>query len=351
MEQQASGKGFFHIFGSGKPQQLKKILIIRFSSIGDIVLTSPVIRCLYEQVPDVEIHFLSKERFNPILKANPYIHKIHLLKDNLGELIAGLKKEKFDFVVDLHKNLRSARVKMGLGRPSASFSKLNYEKWLLVNFKIDKLPEKHVVDRYFDAVARLGVRNDDQGLDYFVPEQDQVSRSELPPPFRQDYIAMAIGGMHLTKMLPVEQQIKLCQMISKPIVLLGGQDDKEKAQRIAAANESKIFNGCGLFNINQSADILRQASKVITHDTGLMHIAAAFNKEIYSIWGNTVPEFGMYPYLPKGIGKSVIMQVKDLSCRPCSKIGYNKCPKQHFKCMMDIDLEKLAGVINAPNRS
>jgi ADP-heptose:LPS heptosyltransferase len=120
----------------------------------------------------------------------------------------------------------------------------------------------------------------------------------------------------------------------------------EKARLIASSDKSNIFNGCGRFNINQSADILRQASKVITHDTGLMHIAAAFNKEIYSIWGNTVPEFGMYPYLTEGKGKSVTIQVKGLSCRPCSKIGYNKCPKKHFRCMLDIDLEKLAEMIN-----
>jgi ADP-heptose:LPS heptosyltransferase len=301
---------------------------------------------LHEQLTGAEIHYLTKERFYPILKASPYIHSVHLLNDNLRELIISLKKENFDFIVDLHKNLRSARVKMALGRPSGSFDKLNYQKWLLVNFKVNKLPDKHIVDRYFEAVARLGVKNDDQGLDYFVPEDDQVSRSDWPAAFSQDFVAMAIGGMHNTKMLPVEQQIKLCRMIRKPLVLLGGQDDMEKARLIASSDKSNIFNGCGRFNINQSADILRQASKVITHDTGLMHIAAAFNKEIYSIWGNTVPEFGMYPYLTEGKGKSVTIQVKGLSCRPCSKIGYNKCPKKHFRCMLDIDLEKLAEMIN-----
>ncbi len=258
-----------------------------------------------------------------------------------------LNKLDFNFVVDLHKNLRSVRVKMNLRRPSGTFNKLNFEKWLIVNLKINKLPDRHIVDRYFEAVKELGVNNDQKGLDYFIPDEDRLSTDDLPVNHREGFVAWVIGGMHNTKMLPEDRIIELCKMIRKPIVLLGGPEDHNKAEHIMEQCQDKVYNTCGLYNINQSASIISLASKVLTNDTGLMHIAAAFKKEIFSFWGSTIPGFGMYPYLPAGEGRSHIMEVEGLKCRPCSKIGYAKCPKKHFRCMMDYDLEQLALKINA----
>ena len=325
---------------------MKKILIIRFSSIGDIVLTTPVIRCLKQQIPGVEIHYLCKERFFPILKTNPYIDHIHTYKDDLGSVLKKLKSLEFDFVVDLHKNLRSSRVKLALKKPSGTFNKLNYKKWLSVNIKINDLPDEHIVDRYFEAVSRLNIINDNKGLDYFIPEDERLSTDDLPADYGHGFIAFAIGGMHYTKMFPEERIIELCRQINKPIILLGGPEDKEKGERIINQCDGVIYNACGKYSINQSASVIKMATKVLTNDTGLMHIAAAFKKEIHSFWGSTIPQFGMYPYLPEGEGRSVIHEVKDLSCRPCSKIGYEKCPKKHFKCMIDIDVEDILKDIN-----
>ena len=329
-----------------KQSPLKRVLIIRFSSIGDIVLTSPVIRCLHEQMPGVEVHYLTKEKFLPVLSANPYIYKVHVLKDDLAPVIRELKKLDFDFIVDLHKNLRSSRVKMALKKPSGTFNKLNVEKWLIVNFKIDRLPHVHIVDRYFEAVKSLGVKNDGKGLDYFIPEEDRVGRADLPEGFDHDFIAFAIGGMHYTKMIPEERILELVELLNMPVVLLGGAADRERGSHVVSATEKNVYNACGELNINQSASIVSMASKVLTNDTGLMHIAAAFKKDIYSFWGNTIPAFGMYPYLPEGEGRSTILEVKDLSCRPCSKIGHDRCPKKHFRCMMDIDMQALAAILN-----
>lgn len=325
---------------------MQKILLIRFSSIGDIVLTTPVIRCLHEQLPDAEIHVLTREKYYKILQANPHIHKIHLFRDDLKSVISSLKETDFDFIVDLHKNIRSLRVKKALHKPSGTFDKLNIKKWLLVNFKINKLPDIHIVDRYFQAVRSLGVHNDGKGLDYFIPPEDMLSHADLPDNFPQEFVAIVIGGNHNTKMLPEESLIRLCDHINSPIVLFGGPEDNARAERIISACEKPVFNACGLFNINQSAALIKMANKVITNDTGLMHIAAAFHKEIVSIWGNTIPGFGMYPYLPAGKGSSVIMEVKGLSCRPCSKIGYDNCPKKHFRCMKDIPLDRIAQTVN-----
>jgi ADP-heptose:LPS heptosyltransferase len=329
---------------------MKKVLIIRFSSIGDIVLTTPVIRCLKTQLKDVEVHYLTKQNFSSILENNPYITKIHTIKENVNEVIDTLKEENFDFIVDLHHNLRSLQIKRKLKKPSASFNKLNIEKFLMVWFKINKLPDIHIVDRYLATVKQLGVTNDGKGLDYFIPVKDEVNINTLPETHRNGYIGFVIGAAHATKQLPVAKIISICKKLNQPIILLGGKEDVEKGKEIKTAVGDLIFNACNLYNINQSASLVKQAQKIITHDTGLMHIAAAFQKPIVSVWGNTIPEFGMYVY--KGTrGQETgdrrqetedrIVEVKGLSCRPCSKIGYNKCPKGHFKCMIDIREEEV----------
>jgi lipopolysaccharide heptosyltransferase II len=314
---------------------VKKILIIRFSSIGDIVLTTPVVRCLKQQLADAEIHYLTKKSFKSILEHNPYISKIHTIEKDVTEVIDELKSENFDHIIDLHNNLRSSQVKMKLRKPAATFRKMNLHKWLIVNFKLRNMILPHVVKRYLETVSKLGVKNDEKGLDYFIPAADEVSLATLPLFHQNGYIAFVIGAKHYTKQLPVEKIISICKKISQPIVLLGGKEDAERAAAIENALGAIIFNACGKYNLNQSASFIRQATKVITHDTGLMHVAAAFKKEIISVWGNTVPAFGFTPYLPAGGSKMV--EVNHLSCRPCSKIGYDKCPRGHFKCMRGID--------------
>lgn len=314
----------------------KKFLILRFSSIGDIVLTTPVIRAIKTQVADSEVHFCTKKNFEAVLKSNPYVDKLHLLEKDLDPLIKNLKLENFDYVIDLHKNLRTSIIKLRLGAKSRSFDKLNFEKWLYVNLKVDKMPNVHIVDRYMETVSELGVNNDGKGLDYFIPENDEVSVESIPETHRNGYVAYAIGANHNTKKLPVHKMIELCEKISRPVILLGGKDDVEIGEKVKDHFDSSnfqtvIFNGCGKYNLNQSSSLLKQADMVFSHDTGLMHIASAFKKKIYSIWGNTTPQLGMYPYQTP----HEILEVKGLSCRPCSKLGYPKCPLKHFKCMND----------------
>jgi ADP-heptose:LPS heptosyltransferase len=327
-----------------------KILLIRFSSIGDIVLTTPVIRCLKTQLDEVEIHYATKQNFKSIFEENPYIDKVHFLGDSLMDYIGQLREERFDYIIDLHHNLRTSIIKKALGVKSYSFNKLNWKKWLIVNLKIDRLPNVHIVDRYLDTVKVLGVKNDSLGLDYFIPEKDEVPMEWLPETHRSGYVAYAIGGQHATKKLPLKRIIDLCDKINKPIVLLGGKEDIENGEQIKQFFEGTkgsesfeaglkelnkktiIYNACGKYGLNQSASLIKQARYVFSHDTGLMHIAAAFKKEIFSLWGNTIPSFGMYPYRTK----FTVLENNKLSCRPCSKIGYEKCPRGHFKCMNDI---------------
>ena len=313
-------------------QETLKILVVRFSSIGDIVLTSPVVRMLKKQL-NAEVHFLTKSAYVSLLKNNPYIDSVYQIDASINEVIGDLKKENYDYVIDLHNNLRTQILKFKLGVPSRSFNKLNMEKFMLTTFKMDSIPKVHIVDRYLDTVLHLGIKNDNEGLDFFLSAKDEVDVSCFP----NNYTAFVIGGQHATKILPTKKIISIIKNIDKPVLLIGGPEDGYRGEEIAKACD-KVVNTCGKYSILHSASLVQQATMVITHDTGMMHIAAAFGQKIYSVWGNTVPEFGMYPY--KANASSRMIEVKDLSCRPCSKIGYAKCPKGHFKCMQEID-EKL----------
>lgn len=294
-------------------------------------------RCLKKQSITAEVHYLTKKAFLPVLAANPYIDKIHTLEDNLDVVIQKLQDEDFDYVIDLHHNLRTLRVKRALDKQSFAFNKLNVQKFLLTNFKINRMPDVHIVDRYLDTLKSFNIKNDGQGLDYFIPEKDYVKEEDIPVSHHAGYIGVVIGAALNTKKYPLHKLKELCSIIDHPIILLGGKEDRAEGDAIAESDPVKIYNACGKFNINESADLVRRAKLIISNDTGLMHIASAFRKPIISLWGNTVPEFGMYPYYPKtvpGAGSMFdIMEVKGLRCRPCSKIGYDKCPKKHFKCM------------------
>jgi heptosyltransferase-2 len=323
----------------GGYQIMVKFLIIRFSSIGDIVLTTPVIRCLKQQVIGAEVHFVTKKQFSPVISNNPYIDKRFTFDGDLKLLVRQLKRENYDYIIDLHNNLRTLYIKHKLNAQSFSFNKLNFKKWLVTNFKINKLPPVHIVERYLDTTKHFNVQNDSRGLDFFISPENEVSLASLPENYRNAYVALVIGAKHATKQLPALKLIELCNKLNKPVIILGGKDEKQKADDIINKCNIDIYNACGLYNIQQSASILQQAKVVITHDTGLMHIAAAFKKDIISIWGNTIPELGMYPYL---VGREhYIFEVKNLNCRPCHKLGYAQCPKKHFNCMNQINIDEI----------
>ncbi len=323
-----------------------KILILRFSSIGDIVLTTPVVRCLKKQL-GATVHFLTKSSFAPILTANPYIDRVYSFEQEISEVVEDLRAEQYDWVIDLHHNLRSLRLKMALGRPAKAFDKLNFEKWLLVNLHIDRLPDLHIVQRYLYAAAHLGVRYDGHGLDYFIPPDQEVEPPSLAPwLIPEQYVALVLGATHATKRLPLEKMQALCQQIQSPLILLGGPAEAETAAILEKTAGRQIFNACGQLSLHQSASIVRQAAQVLTHDTGLMHIAAAFLRPIVSVWGNTVPKFGMYPLYPDGVDLNQTIEVRGLSCRPCSKIGYAECPKGHFRCMRDISVAEIVAALS-----
>lgn len=301
-------------------------------------------RCLKKQISDVEIHFVTKHKYASLATSNPYIDHIHLLKDNLNELIRELSVLKFDYIIDLHHNYRSTRIKQALGVKSFSVDKLNIQKWLLVWLKINRMPALHMVDRNLATVASLGVKNDGAGLDFFIPSGEDFHFKDLPDHFKRGYIAFVIAATWATKKLPIDKIVQICQNIDYPVIILGGKDEFAEGEEIRSALKGNVLNFAGKLTLNQSASVVKNANIVLANDTGLMHIAAAFKKKILVFWGNTVPAFGMVPY--QSHPKSASLEVENLKCRPCSKLGYTQCPKKHFRCMNEMNTDKAIAWIN-----
>lgn len=310
-----------------------KILVVRFSSIGDVVLTTPVVRCLKEQLKNVELHYITKKAFKSVLEQNPFIDRIITIDKSVDEVMDVLKREQYDYVVDLHNNIRTLRLKRALKVKSSAFPKKNFSKLLLTTFKINRMPKVHVVDRYFEAVKTLGVKNDLKPCDFYLSESDVVDLASYNLT-EKNFIAVAMGAQFATKQLPVSLMAEVLGRIEQPIVLLGGPMDLERAAELSVLLENKqVLDLCGKLSLRQSAFMTKTCSKLLTGDTGLMHIASCFETQIVSVWGNTVPDFGMYAYAPQNKSLYSIHEVSGLSCRPCSKIGYKECPKKHFNCM------------------
>lgn len=313
---------------------MTKVLIIRFSSIGDIVLCTPVIRCIKDQL-GAEIHFLTKKRFSGLLSANPKIDQIISYEDIENDLNA-LVSNEYDYIIDLHNNLRSKKVCRSLGKETFTLDKINIPKWLKVNLGVNRLPSKHIVSRKFDAIKGLKVHYDGTGLDFYFEEEAGLL-SDYPK--SKNRIGIVLGAAHFTKRIPRELIADIIVNNDAEFFLLGGPAEFEQGDILA--KEFNVVNWCGKASLHGSAQLIDSCDLIISADTGLMHISAALNKKIIAIWGSTIPEFGMYPFMKADGQVFYNAEVEDLHCRPCSKIGYKYCPKGHFACMKNQDLKDI----------
>jgi ADP-heptose:LPS heptosyltransferase len=315
-----------------------RLLFIRFSAIGDIVLASPALRCAKQQIPGVEIHFLTKKSMKAVSEANPYVDQFHYFDKDFSATIQELKACKFNYIIDLHKNLRTFRIRLALGVPYLSYNKLSVEKFLLTKFQVNRMADRHISMRSVDTLAPLGVSYDGKGLDYFVPSE--VSK---PVFFSEGYVAFVIGASYATKKLPLESLKVLCSQIPHPIVLVGGKEEVADGEALALLDPARIVNTCGAYSLHESALIVQKAKVVISHDTGMLYIACAFEKNIIAIWGATSPALQVEPFMPVDSKAQVFQSiVPDLSCQPCSNFGTKTCPKGHFACMKQQDLPEIA---------
>lgn len=310
-------------------------------------MTSPIIRCIKDQLK-TDLHFLTKSKYRSVLEFNVYIDKLYCFEKDWAEHKQTLFDEKYNLVIDLHKTPRSYRLRSVLKCPFVSFKKFTLEKWMFLNLRIDHLPQGHLVDQFFSAVAQLKVENDDQGIELYI--DDDSERSMLNHlnalNIKSAYTALVIGGAHLTKQIPIELCVDYINQSEEPIILLGGPLDVEKSKLIMEYSRRFVNNMVGQCRLLESAVLVRESQLVITGDTGLMHIAAAFNKKIIVVYGSTSPKFGMYPYLTKKDNTPLLLENDHLSCWPCSKSGRGKCPKGHMKCLRDWTGKDLINLIN-----
>jgi len=262
---------------------IRKFLIVRFSSIGDIILTTPVVRCLKKQLPDCEIHYLTKSKYSQLLMHNPYIDKCITIENDIDEVITTLKNENYELIIDLHRNLRTFRLKTKLKIPSVTFQKLNIHKWLKVRLKINILPKIHIVQRLMKSLRKLNINYDGAGLDLFA---GKTALPEFVKSFTNtfnEYYVFSIGGTYFTKRCPNEKIVEICKSIPLPVILIGGEEDSNNGEIISAKLENTCINACGKTDILQSAQIIQKAKFTISNDTGMMHIAAAMKKPI-TLW-------------------------------------------------------------------
>lgn len=327
---------------------MKKVLVIRFSSIGDIVLASPVLRCIKKQVENVELHFLTKSKFKQVTANNPYIDKFHYFDEDLNGVIELLKAEKFDYVIDLHNNFRSNKVRRALKAKSSTINKLSVQKFLLTKLGINIMPKKHITQRSLDTAKILGVTDDGWGLDYPIADADKITFDDIPASHHAGYIGIVIGANHATKKLPVHQLQQLCKLINHPIILLGGPSEAAEGELIASVDPDKIYNATSKFSLNECADLISKAKLIVSHDTGFQYIACAYQKQVIAVWGGTSPKLQVEPYYGfKNEGKNLYENFYlNLHCQPCSKYGTKKCPLEHFNCMNKLKMQELANIVH-----
>jgi ADP-heptose:LPS heptosyltransferase len=316
---------------------LKKVLVIRFSSIGDIILTSPVLRNLSKN--GFEVHFITKKNFISLVDENPYIHKIWTYEQDVENPSKDFTETSFDWIVDLHHNIRSKKTRALFPNTfTTTIDKQNFKKALLVTTKSKAFGVSHVTDRSLDCIRQNNIKVDHLGLDFFLKPIQKLNTAELPSKF----LAFVIGGQHRGKMMSEQRMETLFSHLKIPIFLVGGPDDAEKGKRLAEKFDH-VHNTAGKLSIHDSAHLLKFSQAVLSHDTGMMHIATALNKPILSLWGATTPELGFAPYKPNS--HSVILEHPHF-LRPTSKLG-----KQTWSASISfIDLIPISTITQAVNK-
>ncbi len=322
-------------------QKFKKVLIIRLSSLGDVILTSPVIRALKNINPEIKIDFLVKPNFVDAIKYNSNLNKIFQYstkKDNSEKLIQILRENNYDLILDLQNNKRSKRITSKLKRKKIVYKKHSLKRFLFVHFNFKKLnPLKSVPEKYVEAIAELKL--DEKGAELFLP-------GNIKSAVKDDckYVGFAPGSMHITKMWPIDYYIELGNRLAEQgyrVLLFGGKDDIIVCKYLSIY----IKNSINLATNNQllkMAPTMKQCDFMVCNDAGLMHAATALNVPVVVIFGSTVKEFGFAPYK----AKHLIIENNELKCRPCSHIGKDSCPKRHFKCMKSLTPEIVIREIN-----
>ncbi|MGD0590916.1 MAG: lipopolysaccharide heptosyltransferase II [Bacteroidota bacterium] len=340
-----------------------KTLVIRFSSIGDVVLASPLLRVLHTRFPSSQIDFVVRKEYSELIRYNPNLNHTFAFDahggfQELHRLASTLRRKKYDLIIDIQNNLRSRYIRSISGaKEIVVINKRIFARTMLVrlkkNFYLDIVS---VADRYIEPVRIYGIENDAQGLEIFIPDETmhKVSGkiSSLKLHKRENVVGFCPSAKHATKRWPeerfIEAGIRLVRELKAKIILFGGKSDTVLCTTIANGINKKSEGECaieysGQFSLLETAAAMQFCDVIVTNDSGLMHIAAAMKKKLVAIFGSTVREFGFFP-----VGtENIVIERKGLYCRPCSHIGRSNCPEGHFRCMNEIQIDDVVGSIKA----
>ncbi|NNE25600.1 MAG: glycosyltransferase family 9 protein [Saprospiraceae bacterium] len=284
-----------------------------------------------------------KSLYLSVLEYNPYVQKIHLLETRLMDVIPALVTENFDYVVDLHNNYRSKKVSRALQIPVFRIKKERIGLWLLTNLGIGKFQRTHIVDRFLKVIQPLADGMSSQSImPQFHPGKEFKARD-----LSEEYMVIAIGAAYFTKQIPIHILLEVINGVHIQCVLIGGEMDLPRAEKLISKLDKRVVSLVGKLNISESASIIQKARVVLAGDTGMMHIANALGTPLVAVFGSTHPMLGYSPYNPSRNGKNIVVENNGLSCRPCTKQGKHKCPKKHFKCMLELNSGDIIDKIQA----
>lgn len=321
-----------------------RFLIIRLSSIGDIILTTPLVRALRKAYPNSLIDYLVKEEFSELLLNNPHIDNVYTIDpgNGLKEIFRWRKKIKsyeYTSILDLHRSIRSILMTIWLGR--VQLGKLNkkiFKRFVLVKFGINLFKQNiPVTQRYFEAANSCNLVDD--GLGTELLHDGKIPKELTNVLGRKNIIVMAPGAGYFTKRWLPEYFAKLADKLTEndnaELFLIGSKADREICGEIRKGMNNDVHDLSGSYTILETAAIINASDAVVTNDTGMMHIAVSQKKPVLAFFGSTTEELGFYPYSDK----YRVLENKDLNCRPCSHVGRQNCPKGHFKCMQELSPE------------
>jgi lipopolysaccharide heptosyltransferase II len=331
---------------------INKTLVIRFSSIGDIVLASPLLRVLRARFPKSQIDFVTRKEYAELVRSNQNLNRTFEFDADGGfEALRRLKKtlreERYDLLVDLHDSLRSKYLRSIRGPKRVVVDKRILERSMLVKLKKNVFKGVvSVVDRYIETLGAYGIKNDGKGLELHIPDEVLFGVSGKLAPLQlnrfEKVVALCPGARHFTKRWPADRFARVgaafVQKLDAKVLLFGGAADEPLCKQIAweinnQAGTERASSFAGQLGLLETAAAMQYCDVVITNDTGLMHIATAMQRKVVAIFGSTVKEFGFSPYDPG----AVVVESLGLPCRPCSHIGRSECPERHFRCMTEVD--------------
>ncbi|MCX8112210.1 MAG: glycosyltransferase family 9 protein [Bacteroidia bacterium] len=304
-----------------------RFLFVRLSSMGDVVLTTPLIRALHQRFPEAKLHFMTRAPYGDLVRYHPYLEAIHEWPPS-----AEVRLWHWTGVIDLQKSLRTLTLRWRLRYERFStFPKKNLQKWLMVRFK-RVIPLSHIVERYGMALRPWGILPETLGpLEVYIPESIRAKlRHEMAAlQTTHPWIAVGLGGTYRTKRWLIPYYEILLSRLKLPVVLLGGNSEASEAHELATRLSVPVIVGAGRFSLLETAAAIQLSDYLITHDTGTAHLGAAMQTPTAVIWGNTVPEFGMTPWKVRHVN----IELEYLRCRPCSKLGFDRCPQGHHDCI------------------